>query len=274
MALKDWYRGLLRFIPKSLHERLNLTDHSMNYPQLNFFDKTQQRQIEKMVGCHINNIAHYEQALTHRSYLQVLRGMNVYAMSNERLEFLGDSVVGLIVSDYLFNFFPNINEGELTKMRAKLVNKHTLAYVAKNIDLQHFLRISFGTEKNFDKGGETIIADAFEALVAAIYVDSGIEKTIAFLYNHLIPLLDMEAIMSDTNYKSALLEIAQKNGKHPPTYEVIQAIGPDHDKHYTIGVLIDGLLVGTGQGNNKKNAEQAAAKNALENLHKDTNATE
>ena len=174
LAIKDWYRGLLRFIPKTMLEQFKTKNQAKNFPQLGFFDKQQQKLLEKMIGARINNIAYFEQAFTHRSFLSVLKTNHIEAESNERLEFLGDSVLGLIVSDYLFNFFPDVKEGELTKIRARLVNKHSLALAARNVGLQQFLKISFGTEKNFEKAGETIIADAFEALVAAIYIDLGI----------------------------------------------------------------------------------------------------
>ena len=304
MIIKDWYRGLLRFLPKAMLEQFKIKNQEKKFPQLDFFDKSQKKLLEKMIGSRINNIAYFEQALTHRSYLSVLTTSSQMAVnyslsarisktnsdinhevelpkevqqvknsqsavaveSNERLEFLGDSVLGLIVSDYLFNFFPNVQEGELTKMRARLVNKHTLALAAKNVGLQQFIKISFGTEKNFEKAGETIIADAFEALVAAIYIDLGIEKAVAFLYKNLLPLLELDNIKADTNYKSKLLEFVQSTGKKHPIYNVIMATGPDHDKEYTIGVFVEEILLGTGIGKSKKDAEQNAAKDAMVNL--------
>jgi ribonuclease-3 len=160
-----------------------------------------------------------------------------------------------------------MDEGDLTKMRARLVNKHALAMVSKNIGLQQFLKISFGTEKNFDKAGETIIADAFEALVAAIYFDAGIDKAVAFIYKNVLPLLQLDIFISDTNYKSKLLEFVQKVGKKPPIYNVLLASGPDHDREYTMGVFVDDVLIGSGKGKNKKEAEQNAANNALDNLN-------
>ena len=267
MAIKDWYRGLLRFLPKAMLEQFKVKNQSKKISQLDFFDKNQKKLLEKMIDSRINNITYFEQALTHRSYLAVLKTNNIDTDSNERLEFLGDSVLGLIVSDYLFNFFPDVQEGELTKMRARLVNKHTLALVAKNIGLQQFIKISFGTEKNFEKAGDTIIADAFEALIAAIYIDAGIEKAVAFLYKNLLPLLELDKIMSDTNYKSKLLEFVQSTGKRHPIYNVLIATGPDHDKEYTIGVFVEEILIGTGIGKSKKDAEQNAAKDALNNLN-------
>jgi len=266
MAFKDWYRGLLRFLPKSMLLRFNVVDHKKNFPLLNLFDKKEIKQLEKLVGTHITDIEHYEQAFTHRSYLTVLKVEDIVICSNERLEFLGDSVLGLIVTDYLFNFFPDVKEGDLTKIRSRLVNKHTLAFIANKIGLHKFLKISFGTEKNFEKAGESIIANTFEALVAAIYFDAGIEKAVAFLYKHLIPLIGLDDFMFDNNYKSKLLEHIQATGKKPPTYKVIATEGPDHDKTYTIGVYVDDLLIGTGLGKNKKDAEQKAAKYVLDNI--------
>ncbi len=265
MAFKDWYRGLLRFLPKSMTGKFNLIDHKKNFPILNLYDNDTKKQLEKLIGTRISDISYYEQAFTHRSFVNVLKSeKNIIAYSNERLEFLGDSVLQLIITDHLFNFFPDIKEGDLTKIRSRLVNKHTLAYVANKIGLQQFLRISFGTEKNFDKAGETIIADAFEALIAAIYFDSGIEKAVSFLYQTLIPLIGSDDFMFDSNYKSKLLEKIQSEAKYPPTYKVISAKGPDHDKTYTVGVYSNDILLGTGLGKNKKDAEQEAAKNALD----------
>ena len=251
-------------------EQFKIKNQATEFSQLDFFDKNQKKLLEKIIGTRINNIAYFERAFTHRSYIAVLKANDIEVDSNERLEFLGDSVLGLIVSDYLYNFFPDVQEGELTKMRARLVNKHTLALVAKNIGLQQFVKISFGTEKNFEKAGETIIADTFEALIAAIYIDSGIEKAVSFLYKNLLPLLELNNIMSDTNYKSKLLEFVQSSGKKHPTYSVLVATGPDHDKEYTIGVFVEEILIGTGIGKNKKDAEQSAAKDAMLNLNNES----
>lgn len=266
--LKDWYRGLLRFLPKSVQLQFEPKEHIKNFPTLAYYTKEEQKKLEKMLGSRIRNISHFEQALTHRSYLSVAKQSSIKAESNERLEFLGDSVISIVVSDYLFNFYPNLPEGELTKMRARLVNKHTLALVAQNIGLQRFLKISYATEKNFAQAGENIISDAFEALVAAIYFDLGIEKTITFLYKHLLPFAEFEYIMADSNYKSILMELVQKDEKKPPTYQVLMESGPDHDKFYTIAVLVDEVVIGTGTGKNKKDAEQAAAKNAIDAMKK------
>ena len=130
--------------------------------------------------------------------------------------------------------------------------------------MHKFIKISFGTEKNFEKAGEGIASDAFESLVAAIYFDAGIEKAVTFLYDNLIPLIGMDDFMLDNNYKSKLLEQIQSKGKRPPIYSVISTEGPDHDKIYKVGVYTNDSLLGTGLGKNKKDAEQQAAKNALE----------
>ena len=267
MIFKDWYRGLLRFLPKTMLGKFNVVDHEKNFPLLNYYNKESVKELEELIGTSINDISYYEQAFTHRSFLNVLKQDNVVTNSNERLEFLGDSVLNLIVTDHLFNFFPEIKEGDLTKIRSRLVNKHTLAFVADQIGLIKFIKISYGTEKNFEKAGEAIIADAFEALVAAIYFDAGIEKAVAFLYKTLIPLVKVDDFMSDSNYKSILLEKIQSKGKMPPIYRVISAKGPDHDKTYKVGAYIDtNWLIGTGFGKNKKEAEQKAAKDALDNF--------
>ncbi|MDR0927446.1 MAG: ribonuclease III [Ignavibacteria bacterium] len=268
MAFKDWYRGLLRFLPKSMLKQFSIDEHSKNFPELNFFDKTTRKQLEQLIGTRINNIAHFEQAMTHRSFQQVLKPAGIEATSNERLEFLGDSVIGLIISDYLFNFFPSADEGQLTKMRSQLVNRNALANVAKQIGLKQFIRISNAAAREFDKSGDTIISDAFEALIAAIYFDSGIEKAVAFTYRTVIPLLEQNDAMADNNYKSQLLELAQGKHKQPPKYNVISENGPPHAKIFTVGVYSNDVLIGSGDGKNKKEAEQNAAKNAVENFYK------
>ncbi|MCL2039064.1 MAG: ribonuclease III [Bacteroidetes bacterium] len=267
MAFKDWYRGLLRFLPKSMTGKFNLIDHKKHFPRLGFFDSDAKKQLEKLIGTRITDISYYEQAFTHSSYLSILKTeKKVVGYSNERLEFLGDAVLGLIIADHLFNFFPNTKEGELTKIRSRLVNKHTLAYVANKIGLQQFLRISFGTQKNFDKAGESLIANTFEALIAAIYFDAGIEKAVSFLYKTLIPLTELDDFMFDNNYKGKLSEITQAKSKCLPTYKVISAEGPDHNITYNVGVYFNDILLGTGLGKTKKDAEQEASKNALNNF--------
>ena len=180
------------------------------------------------------------------------------------LEFLGDAVLGMVIADYLFSLHSNVMEGELTKMRSWLVNKNSLAVCAQKFNLDKFLQLSFSASKSLESGSTSMLSDAMEAIIAAIYIDKGIESAKLFIINGLLPLLMNKTIMVDTNYKSSLLETVQSFGKPSPKYQVLDEMGPDHQKEFVIGVYVDGELVGIGRGKSKKEAEQIAAQNALE----------
>lgn len=223
-------------------------------------------ELEKSVGLGIKKKSFFIQALMHRSYLEQ---SSEYLVSNERLEFLGDSVLNLAVAEYLFETFPNKNEGFLTKVRAKLVNRIALADAAENINLSKFLLVSKNLSSNFTNGSKTILADAFEALIGAIYLDSGIEAAKDFVLRSLIiPNAKEDEYLVDENFKSQLLEYAQANRLDNPTYIVVKEEGPQHDRLFTIKVLIGEAEYGTGQGKNKKSAEQNAAHSALQKIPK------
>ncbi len=221
--------------------------------------------IEKTLGIEIHNFKYFEEALIHRSYLHLLP-KDEYK-SNERLEFLGDAVLNLIVSEYLFQANPDSTEGDLTKMRSWLVNKHSLAVVARKLELDKLVLISFNTAKTFDRSGDSILSDAIEAMIAALYLDSGLEQTKKFIVEKLVPLLQEENVLQDKNYKSILMEKVQAEGKMAPKYDVIKEYGPPHDKIFYVAVFIQGNQVAIGQGKSKKEAEQDAAKNALKKLN-------
>jgi ribonuclease-3 len=207
-------------------------------------------------------VEYFEQALIHRSYLQVLGNENI--LSNERLEFLGDSILGMVTAEYLFSLHTDVLEGELTKMRSWLVNKNTLAFCARKIQLDGFLMMSHSASKSLEQGSESILADALEAIIAAIYLDSGFEASSKFIIRSLLPIILNTSVMTDTNYKSILLENVQSNGKEAPRYEVLNEEGPDHEKEFTIAVYVGEDLLGTGKGKTKKQAEQNAALEALQ----------
>ncbi len=204
----------------------------------------------------------FEQALLHRSYLQVLNNEKV--LSNERLEFLGDAVLGMVVADYLFSLHTHVPEGELTKMRSWLVNESSLTLCARKMGLEKFIMMSYSAEKSVENGCNSILADTVEALIGAIYLDSGLDAVKNFIVNSLLPIEMNNSVMQDTNYKSILLESVQAEGKDSPRYLVIDEKGPDHDKIFTIGVYVDEQLIATGTGRNKKQAEQSAAQKAIE----------
>ncbi len=221
-------------------------------------------ELEKLIGCSIKNRSYYIQALMHRSFLEQ---HSDYDVSNERLEFLGDSVLGLAVAEFLFENFPEKDEGFLTKVRAKLVNRLALAEAAEQINLAAFLLVSKNLSNNFENGSRTVLADALEALIGAVYLDNGLDAAKEFIERILIePNSKTGVYLIDENFKSQLLERAQASHMENPIYTVVKEEGPQHNRIFTIKVTIDGLEYGRGKGKNKKSAEQSAAKDALQLL--------
>ena len=207
-----------------------------------------------------------KESLTHRSYIN--ENPNWGLSHNERLEFLGDAVLELIVTENLFNKFPDSPEGELTSIRAALVNYQMLAIIAKNIELDNFILLSRGEAKDIGKAREVILANAFEALLGAIYLDSGYEDAKKFIktfvMNQLQEVVDKKLYQDP---KSLLQEIVQDKFKVTPTYIVLSERGPDHAKIFQIGVHFGDKLIAEGEGLSKQEAEVEAAKNALHSLH-------
>jgi len=202
-------------------------------------------------------------ALTHSSYANEnkLKAID----SNERLEFLGDSIINFIVSQYLYNKYPNYPEGELTKIRAKVVCESSLAFAARKIDLGNYLLLGKGEEATGGRDRDSILADASEALVGAIYMDSDFSTTNKLLLEKfetdLVYAIAKGALFID--YKTELQEHLQKKTKSKIEYKVVKEVGPDHNKIFYIDVIVDNKIVGKGSGRNKKEAEQMAAKDAL-----------
>ncbi len=218
-------------------------------------------ELESVTGVSIKDKSYYIQALMHRSFLEQHPG---FAVSNERLEFLGDSVLNLTVAEYLFEVYPEENEGFLTKVRAKLVNRTALADGAERIGLSRFLLVSKNLSSTFTYGSRTVLADAFEALIGAIYLDNGLDGAKSFIKKNLIePSAKEGEHLVDENYKSQLLEYAQANKFENPLYIVVNEDGPQHDRTFTIQVEINGEAYGIGKGRNKKTAEQNAAHSAM-----------
>jgi len=206
-------------------------------------------------------------ALKHRSFLNVTNEPRT--SSNERLEFLGDAVLDLIVTHFLYEKFPNKTEGQLSKIKSILVSKPVLADVAVQISLGNLVLINWGEEKTGGRQRQSILADAFEAIVGAIFLDMGLSKATEFVQEHL--LKDFQKIVKKglyKNYKSGLLEYSQKLGKGLPEYRVIEESGPDHAKEFYVEVWINGGKMGEGKGKSKKTAEQRAAQNALKQIGK------
>lgn len=206
----------------------------------------------------------------HRSFLEELEEADV---SNERLEFLGDSVLSLVVAEFLFENFPNENEGFMTKIRARLVNRSALASVAEKIDLEKFVLIDHNLQNTFARASKTVLCDAMEAIIGAIYLDHGLRITKNFIHRVIItPLMKEEDYLVDENYKSQLLEFAQANRLEIPNYVVLKEEGPQHDRVFTIKVTVGRNYFGIGTGKNKKSAEQNAAKSALEKIHSNSSS--
>jgi ribonuclease-3 len=222
------------------------------------------RQLRKVLGYRIRNRELFVQALLHRSFPQK---SDRHHTSNERMEFLGDSVLNLIVAEYLYDRHPRAREGELTKMRSRLVNRKALAAYAKAIDLSSLILMSSSAAQSVGKGYETIMGDTFEALVAALYRDGGFTAAKRFVERQIQAAVREGSVVTiDENYKSRLLEFTQSRGLGVPRYVIAKEEGPDHDRTFTVDVLLRSVRKGSGTGKNKKEAEQAAARQALANL--------
>ena len=217
--------------------------------------------IRNLVGYPIKNPSIYFKALTHRSTLEIHPEIS---KSNERLEFLGDSILGFIVGKYLFENFPNENEGYLTKYRSNLVNKIALYQAAQKMGLKKYLQYNKKYIKNYSDGLKTILADSVEALIAAIYFDAGMNIVENFVHKWIIrPHFQEEDHFVDSNYKGQLLEYSHSMKYPQPIYEVVKEEGPPHEKYYYIKVTAGSELSGEGKGKSKKIAEQSAAHDAL-----------
>ena len=229
------------------------------------YSKINWKQLEAALNYTIKKKDFFVQALLHRSYLQFIEDM--HCQSNERYEFVGDAVLNLVVAEFLHNSYLKAEEGELTVLRSKLVNRKALVYYAREIDLLRFLLMNPNPSFAGEKGIETIIADAYEAMIAAIYQDGGLNAARIFIERQLTSALNKGYLQSsDNNFKSELLELSQAQGKGVPRYSIIREEGPDHDRTFTIEVFVENHALGAGVGKNKKEAEQAAAEQALQKL--------
>lgn len=219
------------------------------------------QQLEKNIGYNFKDKNKLRTAMTHSSFANEAK---TKISSNERLEFLGDAVLSIVVSDYIFANCPKYPEGELSKLRASLVCEKSLCRFSKVLDVGSFLRLSHG-EKN-TKGNErpSILADAFEAIIAAIYLDAGLEEARKFVLRFVAPEIGSAKPKAFKDYKTILQEIIQKNKEEVISYSLVSESGPDHDKHFEVVVKINSNVVGKGGGHSKKEAEQQAAREALE----------
>lgn len=227
--------------------------------------KAVKQTLEDIIASPIHNEALFATALTHRSAIDFLDKEKF--VSNERLEFLGDAVLDLVIAEHVYKLYPDFNEGALTKLRSQLVNAKTLAHFAKQFNLGKVLIVSESAEQNGVRESETALADALEALIGAVYLDSGYGKARTFLERTMLQQTNFAALIdSDQNFKSALLEYAQGERLMLPYYFVISEEGPPHKKVFTVGVRLGDEVLGEGTGKSKKTAEQLAAKEAFTKL--------
>lgn len=215
------------------------------------------------LGVDFKNISLLETAFTHRSYINENRGQGLE--HNERLEFLGDAVLELAVTAFLFEKFPKKTEGDLTAFRAALVNTDTLSGVSTELGFNDFLRLSKGESKDTGRARHYILANTYEAVVGAIYMDQGYDAAQQFISRTIFPLLD-EVVKQGSwiDAKSMFQEKAQENESVTPLYQTLHEEGPDHDKYFTVGVFLNDKKVAEGRGHSKQEAEQEAARGALE----------
>ena len=216
--------------------------------------------LEEALGIHFHSPELLHLALTHRSYIYETAGEGL--SSNERLEFLGDSILAFISADFLYKAFPNLSEGELSDIRAILVKRDTLANFAREIHLGDFLLLGRGEQHS--GGGQRVLASAFEAVLGAIYLDQGIETVRSFLLPRLEPLardIVQKRLFKDN--KSLFQELAQAHDGITPSYRLVGQEGPSHNREFTVEVMLGNQVAGQGHGRNKQAAEQEAANNAL-----------
>ena len=224
-------------------------------------------ELEAALGYTFANSALLERALTHSSYYKSEKGRRA-PQDNERMEFLGDAVLELCVSEELFRRFPQMQEGLLSKTRARIVCESALFEAAKGVRLGDYLLLGHGEAIGGGREKPSILSDAFEATIAAIYLDGGWEPAKAFIHRNVLPLLDFDAHPTlEKDYKTRLQELMhhETHGRQV-VYEMLDAKGPDHQKTFTMAVTLDGKTLGVGEGNSKQSAGQAAARDALQKL--------
>ena len=223
------------------------------------------KDLETAIGYRFSNITLLQNALSHSSYAN--ERWHDSLMSNERLEFLGDSILGMVVAEHLYRNFPDRPEGELTRMRADMVCEQALAQIAERINLGEHLLLGHGEQQSGGKRRASILADAVESVIAACFLDGGMDSARAFIETFV--LCDVPVTkLHNADYKTALQELIQKKKNQTLMYVLVGESGPDHDKQFEVEVLLNDQVVGHGTGSSKKRAEQDAARSALESLTK------
>lgn len=222
------------------------------------------KELETAIGYYFKDQSLPQMALAHSSYAN--ETLHDGLKSYERLEFLGDSILGFVTADFLYRTFPALHEGELSKLRAELVCENSLAAVATELKLGERLLLGKGEDAGGGRQRVSIIADVVESLIAAIYLDGGFDEAKKFIYRFV--LTDVQAkIAENADYKTRLQELVQRKKDQTIVYRLVSETGPDHDKQFEVAVEINGEIAGTGIGKSKKRAEQAAARQALEKLN-------
>ena len=218
--------------------------------------------IEEKIGVKFNDQNMLIQAFTHRSFLNENKDKEL--KHNERLEFLGDAVLELVTTDYLFRTFPDRHEGDLTSFRAALVNTQSISDAATNLGFNDYLRLSKGESKDVGRARSYILANTFESVIGAIYIDQGYDAAAKFIAETLLPSID-QIIKEGTwiDAKSKLQEVVQEKHSLTPSYETIKEEGPDHDKNFTVAVYFGDKEIDTGSGKSKQEAEQDVARKIL-----------
>ena len=226
------------------------------------------KDLETAIGYRFHNISLLQNALTHSSYAN--ERWHNSLLSNERLEFLGDSVLGMLVADYLYRTFPNRPEGELTRMRADMVCEQTLAAAANRIGLGTHLLLGHGEEQGGGRSRNSILADAMESVIAACFLDGGMEAALKVVQQFILVEVPVTKL-HNADYKTKLQELVQQKKNQVLSYRLAGQSGPDHDKKFDVEVSLNGNVIGTGSGSSKKRAEQMAARCAIETLFPEQN---
>lgn len=221
------------------------------------------KDLETAIGYRFQNISLLQNALTHSSYAN--ERWHNSLLSNERLEFLGDSILGMLVAEYLYRNFPDRPEGELTRMRADMVCEKTLASVAGQIGLGEHLLLGHGEEQGGGRSRNSILADGVESVLAACFLDGGIQAAQRFVQKFILVEVPVTKL-HNADYKTQLQELVQQKKNQVLSYTLVGESGPDHDKHFEVEVSLNGKSVGIGSGSSKKRAEQDAARSAIETL--------
>lgn len=235
-------------------------DGDVNNTKYVVFDSLCTREeVEHLLGMRVRTLSFYQEALLHKSAVKIYNA----TQSNERLEFIGDSVLNFVIAKYLYEKYPNENEGFMTKLRTRIVSGKCLSKLARVMGIQNHIRMNEKAIRQGWNNNSRILEDAYEALIGAIFLDLGMFHAKEFILTRLESHIHEDDILTDTNYKDMLMRYTQTKGIDLPVYVVNHENGPSHDKNFVIHVVLNGNILGEGMAKNKKQAEQNAAKNAL-----------